>query len=87
MGRLIDADALIEVLEKYKFGAISNDAERDYVKETVLNFVKEQLTAYNVDAVVAELEEIEEHCIEMYDWQGQSAILDAIDIVKRGVVE
>ena len=46
---LISRSALIETLTKYKFGAISNDTEREYIKETVLNFVKDQPTAYNVE--------------------------------------
>ena len=46
---LISRSALIEILTKYKFGAISNESEREYTKETVLQFVKEQPTTYNVD--------------------------------------
>lgn len=56
-GDLISRSALIEVLEKYKFGAISNDSEREYTKETVLNFVNKQPTVYNVDKVVEKLED------------------------------
>lgn len=45
-----------------------------------------QPTAYYVDKVVEELEKIEQHCLDMSDWQGQSAIFDAIEIVKQGCV-
>ena len=41
-------------------------------------------TAYNPDKVVGQLEELENHCLEMSDWQGQSAIESAIEIVKGG---
>ena len=39
MSDLISRSELLEEIEKYKFGAISNDAEREYVKETILNFM------------------------------------------------
>ena len=42
--------------------------------------------ACDIDKVVAELEKIEQHCLDMSDWQGQSAICDAIEIVKLGGV-
>ena len=47
MGRLIDADALIKTLETYKFGAIQNEVEREYIKETVINFVNRNLINFN----------------------------------------
>ena len=52
----------------------------------VKTIIKEQPTAYDVDKIVEELEKIEEHYVEMLDWQGQSAICDAIEIVKHGGV-
>lgn len=89
--RLIDADALIKVLETYKFGAISNDAEREYVKETVLQFVKEQPTAYDTEKVVAELETFanlsEDRWVNgtsNHAYQERKCWVKAIDIVKRG---
>lgn len=89
MGRLIDADSLIKVLETYKFGAISNDAEREYVKETVLQFVKEQPTAYDVDAVVKELEEykIKRSDDSVYGVGVLNGYVEAIDIVREGGVK
>ena len=83
--RLIDADILIEKLKSY--------AECDWNKslcamlpsvvDDCIEFVDEQPTAYDIDNVVVELEKREEHYVEMLDWQGQSAICDAIEIVKH----
>ena len=54
----------------------------------ICNFkdIQEQPTAFDIDNVVEELEKREEHYVEMLDWQGQSAICDAIEIVKHGGV-
>ena len=52
----------------------------------VKTIIKEQPTAYDIDKIVEELEKREEHYVEMLDWQGQSAICDAIEIVKHGDV-
>ena len=52
----------------------------------VKTIIHEQPTAYDIDKVVEELEKREEHYVEMLDWQGQSAICDAIEIVKHGDV-
>ena len=52
----------------------------------VKTIIKEQPTAYDIDKVVEELEKIEQHCLDMSDCQGQSAICDAIEIVKQGGV-
>ena len=52
----------------------------------VKTIIKEQPTAYDIDKIVEELEKREEHYVEMLDWQGQSAICDAIEIVKQGGV-
>ena len=83
MSDLISRSELLKEIEKYKFGAISNDAEREYIKNTILDFIIGQPTAYSVDGVVEELEEIEQHCLDMSDWQGQSAMCNAIEIVKQ----
>ncbi len=31
---------LMKTIDKYKFGGISNDVEREFIKDTVLNFIK-----------------------------------------------
>ena len=86
MSDLISRSELLKEVEKYKFGAISNDAEREYIKKTILDFIICHPTAYDIGNVVEELEKREEHYVEMLDWQGQSAICDAIEIVKHGGV-
>ena len=82
--RLIDADALIKAMKK---------TESEYENAmtcpswwSAFNVISEQPTAYSVDKIVEELEKIEQHCLDMSDWQGQSVICDAIEIVKQGVV-
>ena len=56
MSDLISRSELLKEIEKYKFGAISNNAEREYVKTTILDFIICQPTAYSVDKVVEEIE-------------------------------
>lgn len=56
MSDLISRSELLKEIEKYKFGAISNDTEREYIKNTILNFINFQPTAYSVEKVVEELE-------------------------------
>lgn len=68
------------------FAMLVQDAIQVY-KKMVIGTINEQPTAYNVEKVVAELEELEQSRLEMYDWQGQSATSDAIDIVKRGGID
>ena len=58
MSDLISRSELLKEIEKYKFGAISNDAEREYIKKTILDFIICQPTAYDIDKVVEELEEV-----------------------------
>jgi len=59
-----------------------------WTKETTKRELTEKWnTRKPMDNIVAELERVEEHCLNMCDWQGQSAITDAINIVKRGGVE
>ena len=91
MSDLISRNELLKEIEKYKFGAISNNAEREYVKTTILNFIECQPTAYDPDNVVEELEERQKEYLagfgvhnndEMY---GVACGLgDAIKIVKQG---
>ena len=57
MSDLISRSELLKEIEKYKFGAISNDAEREYIKKTILDFIIGQPTAYSVDGVVEEIAE------------------------------
>lgn len=96
MGRLIDADALKKYLRDYKWEfAMGSDFSK------AMEMIDEQPTAYDVEKVVAELEQREEACIECYveamtEGNGGSASSfcgerwaynNAIDIVKAGGVE
>ena len=87
MGRLIDADALIKTLETYKFGAIQNEVEREYIKETVINFVKDAPTAYEPEKVVEELDEssfLMEPRTEGHYADNGVFLDEAIKIVRKG---
>ena len=51
MSDYISKSVLLEELAKYKFGAISNDAEREYIKETMLLIVGEQPTLSETEII------------------------------------
>ena len=98
MSDLIRRSELLKEVEKYKFGAISNDTEREYIKKTILDFINFQPTAYDIDKVVEELEKElsladkeKERCTGENNLQFDSAkgyasgISTAIEIVKAGV--
>ena len=90
MSDLISRSELLKEIEKYKFGAISNDAEREYIKKTILDFIICQPTAYDFDKVVEKLKRIrvKETCNkEKCDTKEICRICvvdDAIEIVKHG---
>ena len=86
MGRLIDADELLQ--------DIRENMPNYEVKGEFLNYVNEQPTAYEVEKVVAELEEwtFETDVTMPFDktiMKNQKLIAsgNAIDIVRRGGVE
>ena len=99
MSDLISRSELLKEIEKYKFGAISNNAEREYVKTTILNFIECQPTAYDIDKVVEELEERKALHERLVDYETKNGTVtekyqhikaidvlnDAIEIVKAGV--
>ena len=65
MSDYISKSALLESLAKYKFGAISNDVEREYTKEMMLLIVGEQPTVdekeiirKTVERIISRLEEL-----------------------------
>ena len=58
MSDYISKSALLETLAKYKFGAISNDAEREYTKEMMLLIVGEQPTVDEKEIVRKTVERI-----------------------------
>lgn len=94
--RLIDADALIEAINK----STCNWAEHLW-KQVVCDVIRNQPIAYDVEKVVAELEKEKEIHTEHYNIsiykdfpeiksrykQIQGVINKAIDIVKRGGIE
>ena len=80
MSDLISRSELLKEIEKYKFGAISNNAEREYVKTTILNFIECQPTAYDPDNVVEELERFPLGNL------GCQELNEIIEIVKQGGV-
>lgn len=85
--RLIDADRLYEGLANNLMWIMGNGENIDsYVSigETIRNVFNEQPTAYDVDKVVSELEEIKEKCLENGDIVGHSDFKKAIEIVKAG---
>ena len=92
MSDLISRSELFKEIGKYKFGAISNDIEREYIKNTILDFINFQPTAYDIDKVVEELEKIREKKTcnkEKCDAKEICRICvvdDAIEIVKQGGV-
>ena len=97
MSDLISRSELLKEIAKYKFGAISNNAEREYVKTTILNFIECQPTAYDIDKVVEELEERKALHERLVDYETKNGTVtekyqhikaidvlnDAIEIVKR----
>lgn len=93
MSDLISRSELLKEIEKYKFGAISNDAEREYIKKTILDFIICQPTAYSVDGVVEELESFAKLAEDRWTngtskhaYQEHKCWVKAIEIVKQGSV-
>ena len=81
MSDLISRSALLKkIAEEYdlNYGEILINPERFY------EMVETVPTAYDVEKVVAELEEMKEKSLSSYDYETMKI---AIDIVKRGGVE
>ena len=92
MSDLISRSQLLKEIEKYKFGAISNDAEREYIKNTILDFINSQPTAYDIDKVIDEFRcGICESCSLMEVCAGSKYCKKChekiIEIVKQGGVD
>ena len=93
MSDLISRSELLKEIEKYKFGAISNDAEREYIKKTILDFIICQPNAYDIGKVVEELEIERKTANNTYNSFNMDVDLGrvfglekAIEIVKQGGV-
>ena len=80
MSRLIDADKLLEELREYHPLSLSNG---------ILSDIEYFPTAYDVDKVVEQLEELKETAYECYGRASGAyvAVCNAIEIVKRGGVK
>lgn len=87
--RLIDAVRLINSLERWN----TNDARDKAMYNFAMNRIIEQPIAYDVEAVVKELEEMKlirvEQCHEDYEIEVMTAsnFDDAIEIVRKGGVK
>ena len=88
--RLIDADEVIEEMDGYSLSLEVNPSMTtgDIIKKTVeicnayfLHVINETPTAYDVEAVVRELEEQRDAGID--EWM-EFCFIKAIEIVKRG---
>lgn len=77
MSRLIDADKLIEQLNK------ENVSYNPHINEIIVN----QPIAYEVEKVVEELEEMRKVGVDMLGGYCQSTISKAIDIVRKGGID
>lgn len=84
MSDLIRREDVIKLVNQFVFGLCKE--QNDEVRRTFNKYIEKMPTAYDIDKIVEELEKREEHYVEMLDWQGQSAICDAIEIVKQGGV-
>ena len=92
MSRLIDADALIEFLDsERKSGLALHDFSMVGSYLNAIKYVENMPTAYDVEKVVAELEEMEEKAIKVKNVTVSSyacgMMHKAIDIVRKGGVE
>ena len=90
MARLIDADALVEKLQK--------DENINLIADIMISRINNEPTAYDVDKVMSELEEQRmryfltiantgDASLDIAYKEVSGAIEKAIDIVKRGGVE
>lgn len=76
MGRLIDADDLIEYIKIWEIGNSISSDQKEFI-----DCVNEQLTAFDVDNVI---EQLEDYLFEKYCIEGDTTI---DEIVKGGWTE
>lgn len=84
MSRLIDADKLINKLKEY---TRTNNCEFNGACRSIIEIIKQQPTAYDVDKVVSELEDYKmwkELLIYDLDFRERQIIKKAIDVIKVG---
>lgn len=82
--KLIDADELIKYIKIWEIGTSISSEQKEFI-----DCVNEQLTAFDVDEVVQQLEMlIEDKCSESGDdWYTAQCLNEAVEIVKGGGVE
>lgn len=87
MGRLIDADALIEEMKKEQESG-KYDENTIIVSDCFIRILNGQPTAYDVEKVVAELEDKKIIYFDGLKSEGTNIrVNEAIDIVKRGGID
>lgn len=74
MSDLISRSAVLEMFEKYKFGAINSDVEREYIKETIPLLVNsiptvEAIPKEKLQEIVERLEEKKKNICGSYNWE------------------
>ena len=93
MGRLIDADALIARTYEAEKNVVKSSDISKMVMDAIRNEVNNQPTAYDVEKVVAELQEMIDHNVDIdtgepcNNWvvdMENKLIKKAIDIVYKG---
>lgn len=90
MGRLIDADKLLEETRKDRDYARKNGfMDMYYERQVLIDRIEAQPTAYNVDKVVEKLESLSNAEADYYYASSNDVIDrdDAIEIVKGGGVD
>lgn len=83
--RLIDADEFIKELKSLSIVLSGKQIFSDDAKDTVLRIINEQPTAYSVDKVVEELEDLKNR-YDKNDFAIRGIIEKAIKIVKQSSV-
>ena len=84
MSRLIDADELIKYIKIWEIGTSISSDQKEFI-----DCVNEQLTAFDVDEVVQQLEMLIEDKVSESgdDWYTAQCLNEAVEIVKGGGVD
>lgn len=84
MSRLIDADDLIEYIKIWDIGNSISSDQKEFV-----DCVNNQLTAFDMDGVIQQLETLtEDKCSESGDdWYTAECLNEAVEIVKSGGIK